>query len=99
MLQLFFLLTSPIYGLNDSAVVRIGLYLGGNKPQKAMRTATLYAMTLGVLIVTVGSYTFFDRHQLGHYFSSDPRVWAATAQIASLAAVGYALLGSFYYSL
>lgn len=99
MMELFYFATSPIYGLIDGAVTRIGAHLGAGAPGTARLVAQLSAAGL-VLLTSVNSALIVGyRHDLGRIFSEDADVIASFAQICSLAALAYLILAFFYYAI
>lgn len=99
MMELFYFATSPIYGLINGAVTRIGVHLGANEPAAARLVAQLAAAGLAVLTSVNSAVIVGCRRELGRIFSDDADVIASFAQICSLAALAYLILAFFYYAI
>ncbi|DAZ97618.1 TPA: hypothetical protein N0F65_002237 [Lagenidium giganteum] len=99
MMELFFFATSPIYGLINASVTRMGSHLGAGKMVPAIVVAKLAGICIGTLSVTNGLIMVFFKHDLGKIFSNDPLVVDNFAQIASLGGIAYCVLAFFYYSM
>ncbi|ETV67299.1 hypothetical protein H257_16533 [Aphanomyces astaci] len=99
MIVLVFFLTSPIYGLGSAGVIRIGMYLGANEPEKAHQLARLLATCICCISVGIATVLMINRNVVGHLYSEDPRVWASMTSICTLAASGYVILSVFYSSM
>lgn len=99
MMELFYFATSPIYGLINAAVTRIGVHLGAGDPRAARLVAQLSAA--GILILTAANSAVIVgyRKDLGRIFSDNALVIASFAQICALAALAYLILGFFYYAI
>jgi len=99
LLNSFFWLTAPMYGLTIAAAQRIGFYLGAGKPRAARRVAMcVYGVAL-LISLTVAALLLLLRYQLGAVFSDDANVVAAVASITPLVAAAYTLIGLFYASM
>lgn len=99
MLDLFLFCTSPIYGLRDSASVRMGYYLGRENPKAARGVSTLLLMCVSaVALVIVLMYVLFQS-DVGRIFSTDAQVIDIMTELAQVAATGYFFLSGFYFSM
>ncbi|KAJ0395030.1 hypothetical protein P43SY_003243 [Pythium insidiosum] len=99
MMELFFFATSPIYGVVNGAVTRMGGHLGADKAEAARGIAEIAAICIVVLSVVNGISMVLFRTQLGHIFSDNPAVIDSFRQVASLGAIAYLVLAFFYYSM
>ncbi|TYZ57090.1 hypothetical protein PybrP1_010859 [[Pythium] brassicae (nom. inval.)] len=99
MMELFYFATSPIYGLINGAVTRIGVHLGAGEPGSARLVAQLSAAGIVVLTSANSAIIVGCRRDLGRIFSEDAAVIASFAQICSLAALAYLILAFFYYAI
>ncbi|KAF0718626.1 hypothetical protein As57867_001560, partial [Aphanomyces stellatus] len=97
MLGLLFLLNSPIYGLTNAGVLRIGMYLGANEPSQAKQVASILWISVFVVAFVTSAVLVFCRDSIGHLYSIDPQVWASMTLICTLSATGYLVL-SFTFS-
>lgn len=98
MLQVFFLLTSGLYGLVSATTVRVGHNLGAGQVQAARFVAWLnlvVSICIGSIIaaVLIGA----GRH-LGQVFTQDPDVLHYIGQLSRLVGPAYFLLAIFFVS-
>lgn len=99
MMELFFFATSPIYGVINGSVTRIGAHLGANNPVLARLGAQIAAVCIFVLSTVNGAVVVAFSGSLGRIFSENPQVIASFAQICSLCSLAYFILGFFYYAI
>ncbi|EQC25864.1 hypothetical protein SDRG_16313 [Saprolegnia diclina VS20] len=98
-MQLVFFLTSPIYGLTDAGVNRMGMYLGAGNPTKAKDVSHLLFACIFSMSAVIALPWMLSRHVIGHVYSNDAAVHEAMATITVVAAGGYMALSVFYYSM
>jgi len=99
LLDLLYFATSALYGLTNSASVRIGHHLGAGDVHSAQMVAK---MNLGVClsVAVVVASIFCGAHSvIGYLFSHDARVVAKTSQLAWFVGGGYVFLCMFYSSM
>jgi MATE family multidrug resistance protein len=99
MMELFMFMTSPVYGVIQAAVTRIGIHLGAGKPHVAVLAAQITACGIATLATINSAIIVGFRGQLGKIFSDDPQVVAMFSQICSFAALAYLILAFFYYAI
>ncbi|EQC26281.1 hypothetical protein SDRG_15868 [Saprolegnia diclina VS20] len=96
-MQIVYLVTSPICGLHDAAVSRMGMYLGAGHAEAA---AFVSRLVLGAMLFTSACLALpwvLCRHWIG--LTSDPRVVDLISSATVLAAVGYVALSPFFYAM
>lgn len=99
MMELFMFMTSPVFGVIQAAVTRIGIHLGAGKPNVAVLAAQITACGIALLAAVNGIIIVSFRGQLGKIFSDDPNVVAIFSQICAFAALAYLILSFFYYAI
>jgi Na+-driven multidrug efflux pump len=99
MLQLFFVITSAMFGLTSAGSVRVGTFLGARRPAAAKATAKVTMSLALCLAVTMATLMALFRHDLGKIFSDDPEVWKLTANLTVIVALCYVALSVFYTSM
>ncbi|OQR88220.1 Multidrug/Oligosaccharidyl-lipid/Polysaccharide (MOP) Flippase Superfamily [Achlya hypogyna] len=98
-LQVVFFFSSPIYGLHDAGVSRIGMYLGaGHADAAAYVSRVVLAAAVGTSVVVAGPW-ILARYAIGAIFSRDAEVGALIASVTLLAATGYIALSLFFYAM
>ena len=98
-LEMFFLLSSVMFGLMAASVVRIGFYLGKGQWKSARRVAFV-SFFCAIIVGTISGGTFVAfRNYIGLIFSDDTSVHDLTAQICLLVGPCYFLLSLFYHSM
>ncbi|OQR98759.1 Multidrug/Oligosaccharidyl-lipid/Polysaccharide (MOP) Flippase Superfamily [Thraustotheca clavata] len=98
-MQLVFFLTSPIYGLQNAGVNRIGMYLGAGDAAKAKDLSHLLFACIVFMSVVIAIPWMLSRHYIGMLYSNDQKVVDTMANITIIAAGGYVALSVFYYSM
>lgn len=98
MMELFMFATSPIFGVIQAAVTRIGIHLGAGQPADAVLGAQLTGACITTLTVVNGVIIVALRRVLGRIFSEDPRVIDMFAHICAFASLAYLVLAFFYYA-
>eukprot|EP00457_Paulinella_chromatophora_P001648 gb/GEZN01001650.1/.p1 GENE.gb/GEZN01001650.1/~~gb/GEZN01001650.1/.p1 ORF type:complete len:627 (+),score=59.58 gb/GEZN01001650.1/:277-2157(+) len=95
-LQLYFFLSSFMFGLTAANNVTVSTYLGSNMPRKA-RAASVLAFKVAFCIgVFIGSMFYFTRNVVGKLFSPSQEVQDMMAQSALILGICYLGLSVFY---
>ena len=95
-LEIFFFLTSFMFGLVTAVQIRIAFYLGAGNAGAARQVGVLgLKVSLGIG-VAVGSLFVVLREDIGRVYSSDPAVLRLAAQISVLVGSAYVALSVFY---
>lgn len=95
-LSVFFWLTSPMYGLTNAAVVRIGYHLGSGNPAAAKRVAWLISGIAYLVSFVVAIVLVLGHNVLGLVLTQSSPVVHLVSRILPLTAAAYSLIGGFY---
>ncbi|OQR82132.1 Multidrug/Oligosaccharidyl-lipid/Polysaccharide (MOP) Flippase Superfamily [Thraustotheca clavata] len=99
MMQIVFFLSSPIYGLRDAAVSRLGMYLGAGEYEEAQYAShILLAAMLGISVIIALPW-IAAQGILGLFFSQDHNIIQLISSITVLAATGFIILSFFFYAM
>ncbi|DAZ97617.1 TPA: hypothetical protein N0F65_002236 [Lagenidium giganteum] len=98
MMELFFFLSSPLYGIMSGAVTRMGNHLGANNPKAAHLAAQATGVSIACLCAVNIVVILASRTHLGRIFSPDPLVIDTFSRISLLGAFAYFILSFFYYA-
>ncbi|RHY73900.1 hypothetical protein DYB30_005187 [Aphanomyces astaci] len=96
MIVLLLFLTSPVNALSAAGVIRMGMYLGGNQPQRAQRLSQMVKNCIFTVAVVNSSILMLNRDAIGPMYSDDPEIWDAMTEICTLGALGYMITSLFY---
>ncbi|RQM22343.1 hypothetical protein B5M09_008864, partial [Aphanomyces astaci] len=96
MIILLLFLTSPVNALSAAGVIRMGMYLGGNQPQRAQRLSQMVKNCIFTVAVVNSSILMLNRDAIGPMYSDDPEIWDAMTEICTLGALGYMITSLFY---
>eukprot|EP01139_Manchomonas_bermudensis_P002152 Amastigsp_a3862_15.p1 type:complete len:515 gc:universal Amastigsp_a3862_15:87-1631(+) len=98
-LEVFFLLTSFMFGIVTATRIRVARHLGAGLVSDSKRAALVGLAVSGGAGLVIGALLIGLRDKIGHVYSSDPAVWQLTANIAWLVGSAYALLALFYVAM
>ncbi|OQR97365.1 Multidrug/Oligosaccharidyl-lipid/Polysaccharide (MOP) Flippase Superfamily, partial [Thraustotheca clavata] len=99
MFQLILFLSSPIFGMMDGGLARMGMYLGAGNAAAAKATSRLILYMIAGLTFFIVVVWFCARSSVGRLFSNDEEVVKTITSISTLAAAGYIILAFFYHSM
>eukprot|EP00808_Paulinella_micropora_P016153 g61018.t1 len=99
MLQVYFFMSSFMFGLTAANNVTVSNYLGANQPRKAKAASRLTFVVAGVLGVIIGSGFYILRNVMGPLFSPDKEVQRLMAKSALVLGICYMGLTVFYASM
>lgn len=99
MMQLFFVVTSGLYGSVKATIVRVGNHLGRRDVPAAKRVAVidlLFSTVLGIVVAIL--FLALGRH-MGTIFSDDPEVLDYVGKLSWMVGLGYAGMTIFYVAM
>ena len=98
-LELFFFLTSAMFGGLQATSARVAFFLGKGEPRGARLVAKISLAAAFVIGAVIGSTIVLLRKEVGHLFSDDPAVWRLAEHLCILVGSAYFLLAFFYSSM
>ena len=94
--QVFWFLTSMMWGVSASARTRCAHYLGAGDVAGAKRVLKVALGVGGATAAVVAAVFCLGRNSIGHLYSNDAAVLQLTSEVAILVGSAYALLVFFY---
>jgi len=95
-LELFFFLTSFMFGLITAVQIRIGNYLGSGNAAAAKQVAKIGLQVSVAIGLVIGTLFMSCRVYVGRIYSSDPQIWQQASEISIVVGACYAALSIFY---